>query len=368
LNVLHLTSGRGPTGPAAAAMGDVRSLLAAGHKAYLAVRDGSALPAACEAAGIPYVAGLKMGRGARQLLHLPRDVRRLRSLIREYAIDVVHVHRTGDQLLAAAALGRTLSAVLVRTWHRDPGGIARILLRRLCAQTDGCVCVSREHVESLRAAGAEHAVFVHVAVDTEVFRPPGAGTEKKTGPVRVVHVGRWKRDRDGHDRGQRAALDVFAALPQTLPWEGFLVGRGEDAEALRQEAYERRKLPRERVQLVNFAEYSPRRFAGLLATFNLGLVFTTGSDGTSRAGAELLACGVPLLAADVPGVRELAEDSACAQRHAAGNPRGWARAIEQLASDRAALDAMQRQARARAEACHTPAARGRSLAEFYRAL
>ena len=370
MNVLHISSGRGPTGAAAAAMNDVLALLASGDKAWLAVRRNSLLAQACRKSGVPCLEGLAAGTGPLKLLHLPRDARWLRSVIREYAIDALHIHRSDDQLLAAMALGRNLTAKLVRTWHRDPKAVPRLLLAKLAAHVDGCVCAAREHAETLRAAGAPHSAFIHAAVDTSLFKPRAGGKDAATAglEVRIAQVGRWKVDRKGQDRGQRLALDVFAQLPSHLLWKGFLVGRGELADALRRAAYQERGLSPERVQFVNFAEHSPSRFAELLSTFHLGLVFAAGSDGTSRPALELLACGVPLLAADRPGLRELAEDSACAMRLLPDDPPGWARAIVSLLSAAERLAAMSVAARARAEKEHALPVRGRALAQFYRGL
>ncbi|MCY3023498.1 MAG: glycosyltransferase family 4 protein [Planctomycetota bacterium] len=367
MRVLHVSSGRGPTGAAAAAMSDVKALLAAGHKAYLATRQGTGLMQACAAAGVPVLGGLKLGRGALRLLHLPHDAWCLRRLIREHDIDAVHVHRSDDQLLAGAALGRALSTTLVRTWHRDPKGVAWPMLGRLASHVDGCVCVAREHAATLRAAGARRSEFIQPGVDTELFRPAGDAAHVAVPEVRLVHVGRWKRnERTGGDRGQRAALEVFGRLPVELPWKGFLVGRGELADALWREAYGDGGLSEERVRFVDVGKLGLQEFAAQLGAFHLGLIFACGSDGTSRAGVELLACGVPLIVADVPGLRELAEDQTCALRQLPDDPAGWARAVAALLAEPERLVALRRAARPRAEQVHSLAARGAALAEFYR--
>src|SRR5207244_7747468 len=129
-----------------------------------------------------------------------------------------------------------------------------------------------------------------------------------------------------------------------------------------------RKLSPDRVELAHTPVQSPYDFAKLLGSLSLGLVFRTGGDGTSRAAAELLACGVPLIVADIPGLRELAEDSSCALRQLTNDPRGWAHTIEKLLADPQRLAAMRAAARARAEKVHSLKARGEALIEFYRRL
>ncbi|MFH0938738.1 MAG: glycosyltransferase family 4 protein [Planctomycetota bacterium] len=369
MHVLHLITGRGPTGPAAAALTDVKALLAAGHQACLATADSPGLIEACRAESLPHVGGLKLGRGVARVFSLPSDIRRLRHIIREQAITVVHVHRSDDQLLASMTIGRQTAIRLVRTWHRDPKSYLRLLCSKLVKQADAYVCVSREYVETLQAAGAARCRFIHAAVDTSVFTPfTGTTTTAPETPPLIAHVGRWKRERDGTDRGQRTALDIFERLPEELAWNGALVGRGEMEEQLRRSAFVDRQLSPTRVRLINFAEQSPKNFARLLSTFSLGLVFTVGSDGASRAGVEMLACGVPLLVADRPGLRELAEDDACALRQPLDDPSSWAQTIRQLLAQPDRLVAMKRAARQRTECAHTLRARGETLAELYRTL
>jgi glycosyltransferase involved in cell wall biosynthesis len=399
MNVIHLITGRGPTGPAAAALLDVQALLAAGHKAWLATADAPALAEACRAEGLPHLGGFKLGRGALRLLSLPRDAKLLRALIRELAIDVLHVHRSDDQLLASSAVTRQMTTRLIRTWHRRPHPV--LPLMKTFLRADGCVCVAREHAGILRAAGAPCCQFIHPAVNTAVFKPlvasasslqstvsgntipipdgvsgAGAGVSGDTIPIPdgigscppkplIAQIGRWKRDRKGRDRGQRAALDVFQRLPRELPWQGILAGRGEMAEELRREAYQTRHLPQDRVRLIDFPRQTPAGFAQLLGAFSLGLVFTTGSDGASRPGVELLACGAAVLVADLPGLRELAEDKSCALLLPPNDPGAWAAAIGKLLKEPAQLAAMRQAARLRAEQVHGLKTRGEALAELY---
>ncbi len=209
MNIIHVITGKGPTGAAAAAINDVKALRAAGHRAYLAPPADGAVMKICAAEAVPCIGGLKLGRGARRILNLPHDARWLRKMIRELSIEIVHTHRSDDQLLARLAL-RPLPTRLIRTWHRDPQSLPVALLPKLAAQVDGCVAVSREHSAALKAAGAPRSAFIHAAVDTAIFHPPDAALqfagEGKPPALCIGHVGRWKRERSGRDRGQRAAL------------------------------------------------------------------------------------------------------------------------------------------------------------------
>lgn len=363
MNILHLIHGRVATGPAAAAITDAECLIAAGHKVWLASGADSKLAQSCAAKSIPNVAGLKLGKGARRLLNAPHDMRKLREILRELAIDVLHIHRSDDQLLAGLSLGKTLSTIMVRSWHRNPGTIPRILLKKLASHTEGCICVAREHAATLTETGAR-AEFIHGAVDTSIFKP-GSDVAQRV-PPRIGHVGRWKRDRSGVDRGQRAVLEIFSKIPPVLAWQGLLIGRGEMADNLRRAISDELRLPRDRVMLLDTEKKSLPEFVTSLASLRLGLVLAPGSDGTSRAALEMLACGVPLLLSNLPGLREIGEDESCASVQLPADANGWAAKIIELLRDPARLNAMSAAARVRAEKYHSLKTRGEALAEFYR--
>jgi glycosyltransferase involved in cell wall biosynthesis len=346
-------SSRSFTGPAAAALTDVRALRAAGHDARLASTGGGALERGCAEQGVPFVGGFRLGRGAGRWLHLPADVRRLRAAMRELVADVVHVHRSDEQLLARLAIGRGDKPLVVRTWHRDPAAVPEVLRRRVAASCAGCVCVARAHAESLRAAGARRAEFLPPGVATERFQPKQ--TAEKT-PARLGQIGRWKA---GQDRGQLAFLEVLRRLDPKLSWHAVLLGRGEGRAEL--ERLLAAHPARSRVEL----EETGKDFPAQVAALDLGFVFATGSDGTSRPAVEMLACGVPVLLAALPGLRELGEDDACARVLTAGDHEAWAREAGALIADPARFAESRMAARRRAEAFHALPIRGAALADFY---
>ncbi|MCZ7647162.1 MAG: glycosyltransferase [Planctomycetota bacterium] len=355
MKILHLVHGRSATGPAAAALSDVRALAAAGHRAWLAGRAGTRLEDDARAAGADYLGGFALGRGAARILRLPADARRLRALAGEHGIEVVHVHRTDDQFLARFALKKELGARIVRTWHRDPAEVPAPLRGKLLERCAAFCCVARAHAEALRGFGAPRAAYLPPGVDTSLFRPRA---ERGAGPPRLGLLGRWKR---GEDRGQRAFLEVLARLDARLEWRGVLLGRGEDRPAL--EALRARHPFKDGIEL----EETGADFPAQVARLDLGLVFATGSDGTSRAAVELLACGVPLLLAGKPGLKELGEDEACASVLPPEDLDAWAAAVTLELRAPARRAERARAARERALAVHALARRGEALVRLYEA-
>ncbi len=370
MTVLHLISGRGPTGAAAAAIQDVLSLRAAGHRACVACRrDAPAISDALLKAGVPspdIFSDFQFGRGALGMLTALRDAALLSRVVRSESIEAMHVHRAAEHWLALLAPGRAQRPPLIRTWHRDPRGEHRPVLSTLAGSVAGCVCVAREHEPVLLGAGAPRARFIHGAADTDFFRPREPRRTDSGEPLVVGQTARWKREH-GRDRGQRFTLDIFSKLSPRLNWRGELVGRGELEHELARRAHAELELPPQRVKIVGTQGKSAREFAAILSGFDLGLVFCAGSDGSSRPALEQLACGVPLLVADTPGLSEIAEDSESALLGPRGGADAWARAIEALLSEPTRVRAMQSAARKRAETAHSFKARGEALAEFYRA-
>ena len=373
MTALHLISGRGPTGAAAAAINDILSLRAAGIRACAACRhDAPAIRDALLHAGVPsndIFAEFNFGRGALGMLTTLRDATLLSRIANLQSIDTIHVHRASEHWLSLLIPGRNRRAKLVRTWHRSPLCEHRPILSTLAGHTAGCVCVAREHEALLLGAGAPRARFIHAAVDTAFFQPTWRdrpGPEKlPIHPVIIGQAARWKRER-GRDRGQRFTLDIFSKLSPALAWRGELVGRGEMERELTARAFSELRLPPERVAIVSTQGKSAAKFAAILGGLDVGLVFCVGSDGGSRPALEMLACGVPLLVSDTPGLRELADDSECARVVLRGGVDEWVRAIEALLREPERLKSMRAAARKRAETTHSFRARGEALAQFYR--
>ena len=353
LNVLHLVSGRSFTGPVAAALADVRSLVAAEHRAWLASRSGTALEAGSTTQDVPFLGGFRFGKGPARLLNLPRDAKHLRELCHEHEIDVIHVHRSQEQMLVGWAFGRRSGPSVVRSWHRSPARVSKPLRRHMAAAVKGNICVAHDHMKALAAVGAPCVSYVPPAVDTDRFRP----TKKSPGDIpRIGLIGRWKA---GEDRGQRAFLEVLARIQSTVDRCGVLLGRGEG----RQELLDRiAEYPcKDRIELLETSD----QFARQVAALDIGLVFATGSDGTSRPAAELLASGVPVLLADRPGLRELGEDNDGARILPATDLDAWARVCEAWLAAPGERHATGSAARRFAEEQLGLAVRGRTLAAVY---
>lgn len=225
------------------------------------------------------------------------DRRRLRQLSREH--DVTHAH----SVRAAAAAALAGGSPLVATWHNAPLGspLRRGLhatLERYSARRAAVVLgASADLVERARAAGARRTALCTVAA-------PPSGSEPATAAARLLHeppvvlaIGRL------HPQKRLDLLvEVAAAWPPGPGRPEFrIAGDGPLAGKLRRQAAERRAP----VQFLG----ARADVADLLAAAD---VVALPSDWEARplAAQEALRAGVPLVATDVGGVRDLVGEAA----------------------------------------------------------
>jgi len=155
LTILHLAANRWWTGSADPIIHLVSGLRARGHRVLLGIIPGDRFAAKAREAGIDLVDGLRMDArlGPRALA---RDVLRLRALIRDEGVDVVHTHHSHDHWLAV--LARPKRALggrppVVRTFHNLRSVKRDRLASTLYRRTGAVFAVSRQIESRCREAG-----------------------------------------------------------------------------------------------------------------------------------------------------------------------------------------------------------------------
>lgn len=278
------------------------------------VQGLGALEGAFRAAGVPVRAG---GRGRKRL-----GLRALARLADEMArADVVHTHLfAGDTWGRAAALlararGRRLAVVTTEhnvnrdeTWHRP-------VKRALAGVSDAIVCVSEAAAAWTRDVdGIAGARVIPNGVDLARFGPHRGGDG-----TRVLAIGR------------RVPQKGFDVLVDALPDGVTLAIAGEGPWT----------PDHPRVRLLGRREDIP----ALLADADI-LAVPSRWEGFGLAAAEGLAAGVPVVASDVDGLREVVGDAGIL---VPPEDRGALRAaLARLAGDSALRSALGRRGRARA--------------------
>ena len=119
LSILHLAANRWWTGSADPIIQLIAGLRARGHRVLLGIIPGDRFETKAREAGIEIVEGLRLDArpGPRALA---RDALRLRAVIRQEGVEVVHTHHSHDHWLAVLARPRRAEGgrpPVVRTFH-----------------------------------------------------------------------------------------------------------------------------------------------------------------------------------------------------------------------------------------------------------
>ena len=129
-------------------------------------------------------------------------------------------------------------------------------------------------------------------------------------------------------KGHGTLLDATAQLAETLPHLRLLM-IGEGSERTRLEARAAEGPLAGRVTFVGFRDDVPR----LVAALDLLVLPSISGEGSPAVIKEAMACGVPVVATDLEGVREIVEDGRDALLVPVGDPDRLAAAIRRAASD-----------------------------------
>ena len=259
---------------------------------------------------------------------------------------IVHFLYGENSYRYAAVVPRGRGRRLVATLHLPPSVFAEYVhSARHLERLDAVVLVARSQLEILERLQSKPAAHVipH-GVDVEYFRPPDTVMRHE----RCLFVGRWLRD--------------FACL-------------GAVVEAVH------RAAPRVRFTLVLppelMSEWSGRPGvdarsgvddAALLRAYQESalLVMPLRDTTANNAVLEAMACGLPVIATDVGGMRDYV-DRDCARLAPAGNPEAMTAGVLELMQNPAARTAMGQAARSRAEVFAWPRV-AKQIVAMYEAL
>lgn len=293
--VLHLVAADRWTGAAATALQAVEALRTLGLEAHFAFRPGRGLE--------ERLAGLPWAHPVLEKERSPASLRRLLQSLRHLLekAQVVHVHLPHDHLLAwwvLRNLGRTPR--LVRSIHHPkhlrPDPYHRLLFRGV---TGVGVANSAMIAQVERLLKGRPIVRLPLALEQRFFCPQDRDAVRATlGIPKEAFVAGTVGKLDA-GRGQDLLLHALAAVPSA--W-GIVVGKGPHLARLQKLACQLNLAER-----TIFPGYVEEGLEQLYTAMDVFVFPEAGSDWAHRAVAEAAACGVPSLAADVPGIRDLVE-------------------------------------------------------------
>lgn len=293
MRVLHVMTRMSAGGTEVQLLGMLKAAHGKHWDATLCVlSDGWALSDQVAEAGIPVV--VLDGRNTFD----PRRILAFRKLVSSY--EVVHSSLPGANAFSRVSLvGRSQPAIVIseRGVDDERSSLRRMTDRALRPKTDAYIGNSRDVTDFIRSShrlGPDDLRVFEVGngMDLGIFTPgqPDASTSKK----RIITAGRLVP-------GKRVdlAIDVFRQLHTTTEEvEMIVAGDGPERPALERRA---QGLP------ITFVGHVTDR-ASMARHLRRADVFlmTSIAEGLPNALLEALACGVPVVAADVPGIRAAA--------------------------------------------------------------
>lgn len=271
----------------------------------------------------PLLSGFRF-RG-RKLTHVPPD----------HAVFVaprgVPLVVTFHNYVIDAAMRRYSSAAQRVHYATDLRWYTRAALRRAARVT----AVSRATAELVRTdLGYAGAIdVIPNGVDTEVFRPPAAPVPA-AGPLRILFSGNPTRRKGAQ---WLAAIAARLASEAEIAVTGGL--RGGTAVA-------------QRSGIRALASVAPAEMPDLYRRFDV-LLLPSVREGMSLAVLEAMACGLAIVASDIPSSRELVDDGRGGLLCPVGDVQAFADSLDRLAGDPALRNAMGAHNRARVEREYT---------------
>jgi glycosyltransferase involved in cell wall biosynthesis len=240
-----------------------------------------------------------------------KTVRSLRELIQRGSYDVVHTHHLGGLIFFSLACGMRKRPVLIHSEHTiwtgsDLSRKKRWQRRMLYPVASAVTTVSQQQVDQMQSLGFRHRRMFPIVngVDSARFRPAADKAEVRRqlqlDPQArwlgmVARFGPWKRHMDLIEAFENMALD-HPGVNLLLVGDG---GPEKERVLARLEASPFRK----RIHWSGF-QLDPVPWYQAMDV----LVVSSSNEGMPNAVLEAMSCGLPMVANDVCGVREIAED------------------------------------------------------------
>ena len=250
-----------------------------------------------------------------------RMMAELRAIIREFHPDVFVAHGYSEHIwgrMAAIAEGVPV-VVQAEHAHERYKWLHLRRARRLAAQTDAIVGVSRGVIERLRELGfpEEKLHVVYNGVRVERFRAAQPGPWAEREPA-VIMAARFGQPKDPHTLIRAAALLRDRGTPVRVR----LAGGGKRLERWRAQWLVRRLRLRDLVEFLGQRSDLPELFRRHRVA-----VTSTRREGFGLVVVEAMAAGCAVVGSRAPGVEELIDDGRTGWLATTGDPAAFADAI-----------------------------------------
>ncbi len=230
-------------------------------------------------------------------------------------------------ILLAAVLGTPLVARHSGSWPE--GYVGKLAKRWTIRRADRLIVSSQKELDMLAQryrVPRERLSVILTPVDTDVFRPVDRLKARQAVGLEssrryLLFAGRLA---DSVKRVS-ALIRAFASVVQDHPDVDFLIaGTGPDEEKLRQLA---QKLAPDRVRFLGWITLEQKPLFYNLAEC---LLLASRSEGFPNVVGEAMACGTPVVASDVGGIRELVVDGHTGWLFEPGDDAGLLQALNRV--------------------------------------
>jgi glycosyltransferase involved in cell wall biosynthesis len=331
--ILHTEASIGFGGQEVRILAEARWLLDHGWDALIAAQPGGRLLAEAAAAGLPAAAvPMRQPAGVGAVL-------RLRRLMGERGVDLVHTHSSVDSWVATlAAKSRRLP--VVRSRHVSiPIRRRRALIYRLA---DRVIASGTAVKATIEAAGvpAARVRSIPAGIDTRRFHAGVSGARVRaefgnSGPLigLVANI----RGSKGHQHLLQAVPRVLAERPRA---RFLIVGDGVGFDDVRRSVADRGLG--DRVVMTGFRRDVPE----VMAALDVLVLPSVRSEATSQVVPQALAVGTPVVGTAVGGIPEIVRDGETGRLVPPGDAAALAEAILDLLGDPERARAMARRGQA----------------------
>lgn len=271
----------------------------------------------------------------------PRAFRRIRRLMSGFAPDVVHAH---EPLTPSLSMLSTYAATapVVATFHAFAERsrlmeLAAPVLRTIHRRIAASVAVSEAAAAFLARAFPGSVEIVPPAIDTERFARPRGRADLPGGRIVL-----WTHRLDPQ-KGFRVAVRAFAQLASELGDVQLVVaGAGRDRDAVD----ELSDAARSRVHMLGAIPND--ELPAFHAAADAFVAPATGQESFGIVLVEAMAAGVPVVASDIPGYREVVRDGAEGLLVPPGDPVALAASLRRVLTDPELADRLRTAGRDRA--------------------
>lgn len=334
LSILHTESSTGWGGQEIRILTEARGMLDRGHRVLLLTPANAEILPAAQRMGVPVEAIDIERKRVGPLLAMRSWLSRHG---REY--DVVNTHSSTDSWLTAIASATLKHAPpLVRTRHVSTPINNKLSTRWLYRDATAHIVTTgeslRQQLHRDNGYALERMTSVRTGIDLNRFHPlDKRAMRAKLGVEEAPTLGILATLRDW--KGHQHLLEAMVMLRERFPaWRLVIIGDGPERERLNASV---EKLSLGKVaQLVGNQENVPE----WLATLDLFVLPSYGSEGVPQGIMQAMACGLPVVATPVGAVAEAVQDKQTGLMTEPRNPAALAATLATLMGDDALRESM----------------------------